>query len=157
LAKDDAREPFIELLADDTLELAKHAQPEAIAPKRMLLIASGVGIGSLVVLLWLIVAGPGFLGYGTHLLWTGLHAGGAPLYELKVTPGDAIVRRNTDELVTARAIGMRPSEARLYARYQSASKWEQVVMQPQSEASAYQFVFSALPENVEYYVEAGAL
>ena len=38
-------------------------------------------------------AGPGVLGYGSQLLWTGRHEGGAPLYDLKVTPGDATVRR----------------------------------------------------------------
>src|ERR1700730_3825461 len=42
LDKDNAREPFIELLAADTLEFASDAQPEAIAPKGMLLIASGI-------------------------------------------------------------------------------------------------------------------
>ena len=30
-------------------------------------------------------------------------------------------------------------------------------MQPQSNGSGYQFLFAGLPENVEYYVEAGAL
>src|ERR1700681_3981087 len=101
LDRDQAREPFMELLAADALEFANAAEPDAIAPQRTLLIASGVGVGSLAVLLWLIVAGPGFLGYGTHLLWAGAHAGSAPLYDLKVTPGDATVRRNTDEVVTA--------------------------------------------------------
>src|SRR5262249_20038476 len=43
-----------------------------------------------------------------------------------------------------------------YARYQSGAKWEQVVMQARSGAAGYQFMFTGLPENVEYYVEAGA-
>ena len=46
---------------------------------------------------------------------------------------------------------------RLYARYQSASKWEQVAMQPQPGGSGFQFLFAGLPEAVEYYVEAGPL
>jgi len=153
----DSNEPFLELLASDTLEVAHNAEPAALAPNRMLLTLSGIGVGSLAALLWLIVAGPGFLGYGTHLLWAGEHRGAAPLYDLQVTPGDAAVRRNSDQLITAQPIGMSTSGARLYARYQSTSKWEQVAMRPQSGASGYQFVFTALPENVEYYVEAGAL
>ena len=157
LEKDAGREPFLELLAADTLELARRAKPEAIAPTRTIFLASLVGAASLAVLLWLIAAAPGVLGYGSHLLWTGRHEGGAPLYDLKVTPGDATVRRNTDEIITAQPIGMLTSQARLYARYQSASKWEPVVMQPQPNASGYQFVFTALPESVEYYIEAGVL
>ncbi len=30
-------------------------------------------------------------------------------------------------------------------------------MQPQQGASGFQFLFAGLPENVEYYVEAGAV
>src|SRR5439155_18555057 len=83
----DSNEPFLELLASDTLDIAHDAEPAALAPNRMLLIASGIGVGSLAVLAWLIVAGPGFLGYGTHLLWAGEHRGAAPFYDLQVTPG----------------------------------------------------------------------
>ena len=51
----------------------------------------------------------------------------------------------------------RSDNVRLYARYQSASKWDQVPMHPQAGASGFQFVFAGLPESVEYYVEAGPL
>ena len=51
----------------------------------------------------------------------------------------------------------RRDKVRLYARYQSASKWEQVTMQPQAGGSGFQFLFAGLPESVEYYVEAGPL
>src|SRR5437762_85568 len=87
---------------------------------------------------------------------TGSHAGAAPLYDLRVSPGDATIRRNTDELITAQPMGILNPRVFLYARYQSTSKWEQVAMQPRPGASGYQFVFTGLPENVEYYVEAGA-
>ena len=75
----------------------------------------------------------------------------------RVTPGDAAVRRNADQMVTAQLIGLQTDKVRLYARYQSASKWEQVAMQPQQGASGFQFLFAGLPEGVEYYVEAGPL
>src|SRR6202030_1002786 len=48
----------------------------------------------------------------------------------------------------------------LHARYQSSSKWEEISMQPEaagSFAGGYQFLFAGLPENVEYYVTAGAM
>jgi hypothetical protein len=79
------------------------------------------------------------------------------MYDLRIAPGDASIRRNSDELVTALPIGIQTDKARLYARYQSATKWEQVQMQPQSSGLGFQFLFAGLPENVEYYVEAGAL
>src|SRR3984957_4493592 len=149
-------EPFVELLAADTLDVARDAPPAALAPNATLLAVLGTGIAALGVLLWLIVAGPGFLGYGTHLLWTGSPRGQAPLYDLKISPGDATVRRHADQLVTAETVGLLSPRVVLYARYQSASKWEPVPMQPRSAASGYQFVFTSVPESVEYYVEAGA-
>ncbi len=79
----------------------------------------------------------------------------APLYEIRVTPGDAAVRRNSDQLVTAQVMGLETNKVNLFARYQSASKWEPVAMQPVEGGQGFQFLFAGLPENVEYYVAAG--
>jgi len=59
--------------------------------------------------------------------------------------------------VTAQLIGFESAKVRLFAQYKGASKWEPVDMQPSPGASSYEFLFSAIPENVEYYVEAGAV
>ena len=45
----------------------------------------------------------------------------------------------------------------MFARYKSASKWEEAPMLPRSSGSAYEFLFAALPEPVEYYVEAAGV
>jgi hypothetical protein len=152
-----SRDAFLELLAADTLEIARDSEPKALVPRRRLLVLIGIGVASLAVLIWTIAAGPGYLGYGASLLWTGTRAGAVPFYDIRVSPGDASVRRNADELVTAQPIGLQTDKVRLYARYESASKWEQVAMQPQPGGSAFQFLFAGLPEGVEYYVEAGPI
>jgi len=150
------REPFAELLAADTLAIARAAEATSVVPNKKLLISLGTAIASLGVLIWMIVAGPGYLGYGAALLWAG-DAGAAPLYDLRVSPGDATVRRNSDQLISVQPRGLQASGVRLYARYESASKWEQLPMQPQPGTSDFQFLFAGLPEGVEYYVEAGPL
>jgi hypothetical protein len=150
-------EPFIELLAEDTLPIARGSEPKRLVPDTKLLVSLGIGLASLGVLGWMIVAAPGYLGYGASLLWTGPRAGTMPFYDIRVTPGDASVRRNADQLVTAQPIGIMTDRVRLYARYHSASKWEQVIMQPQPGGSGFQFVFAGLPEGVEYYVQAGSV
>ena len=122
----DGREPFIELLAADTLKKAQGADPDVMVPNSKLLASVGAGIASLAVLLWMILAGPGFLGYGASLLWAGSHVAATPFYDIQVTPGDVTVRRNADQLVTALPVGVQPDKVRLYARYQSGTKWEQV-------------------------------
>jgi len=147
---------FAELLAADTLKVAERAQVAHVVPNRKLMVSLGTALAASGVLVWLIVAGPGFLGYGAALLWAG-SAGAAPLYDLRVTPGDAAVRRNTDQVINAQPRGIQTSAVRIYARYESSSKWEQLPMQPQPGTSGFQFLFAGLPEGVEYYVEAGPL
>jgi len=152
--------PFLELLAADTLAHAEDVEPSKLVPDKRLFALGGAGLACLVVLVWMIAAGPGYLGYGASLLWTGPKKNAAPLYAISVIPGNVTVRRNSDQLITAHVTGMQPGKAQIFARYQSAGGWEPVAMQrtPSSSSGAtYQFVFAGLPENVEYYVGAGPL
>src|ERR1700683_5228856 len=156
----DGQDPFIELLAGDTLEVAQFAQPREMVTDLRLWGSLAAGVGAFAVLIWMIAAGPGFLGYGASLLWTGPHRDKPALYDLRVTPGDAVVRRHADQKVSAIPTGMRSPRVKLYARFQSSPKWEEIAMQPEaagSFAGGYQFLFAGLPENVEYYVTAGAM
>jgi len=118
----DGRDPFVELLAAETLDVAAGARPDALAPTAMLLASAGIGVACLGVLVWMIVARPGFLGYGANLLWTGSQGSAAPLYDLQVAPGNATLRRHTDQLITAQPIGILSPRVVLYARYGSAAK-----------------------------------
>jgi hypothetical protein len=148
-------DPFIDLLAADTLEVASTAPAVGLAPRGRVLGLVAAGAACAAVLVWMVVAGPGYLGYGASLLWTGPKHNVAPLYEIKVTPGDEAVRRNSDQLVTAQVVGLETSDVKLYARYQSASKWEPVSMSATEGGGGFQFLFAGLPESVEYYVAAG--
>ena len=150
--------PFSNCCAADTLNVARTAEPAQLVPDRKLATFLGVGAASLCVLVWMILAGPGYLGHGAALLWAATpRDGAAPFYDIQVTPGDVAIRRNADQIVTAQVIGLQTDAVRLYARYESTSKWDQVPMRPQAGSSGFQFVFAGLPENVEYYVEAGPL
>ncbi|MGB2629015.1 MAG: hypothetical protein WAK20_19680 [Candidatus Acidiferrum sp.] len=151
-------DPFLELLAADTLLRTRDRQPSWLVPDHRLLALGGAGLATLAVLLWIVVAGPGYLGYGASLLWTKPDA--IPLYAISVTPGNVIVRRNSDQLVTAQVTRLRPGKAQLFARYESSKVWEPAAMQaaPDTGSGAnFQFVFAGLPEDVEYYVIAGPL
>jgi hypothetical protein len=151
------RDPFLELLAADALVVARSAAPATLVSDGQLAGWVACSAASLAVLLWLIVAGPGFLGYGAARLWAGSPSSATPFYEIRVSPGDAAVRRNLNQMIKAQIVGRQAEGARLYARYQSTSKWEQAEMQRQPEGAGFQFLFAGLPESVEYYVEAGSL
>jgi hypothetical protein len=152
-------DPMLELLAADTLKHARETAPGSIVPDNSMFAFGGAGLACLGILLWMIAAGPGYLGYGASLIWTGSR-NTPPLYAITVVPGNVTVRRNSDQLITAHIAGMQPERAELFAQYKSASEWEQVAMQLMPEKGAgsnFQFVFAGLPENVEYYVTAGPL
>jgi hypothetical protein len=156
--KPNASDPFLQLLAADTMRVAQSSEPERLASTGPIVGFLASAAIAVAVLLWLINAGPGYLGYGTSLLWAGApKSGNHAFYDIAVTPGDRTVRRKADQLVTAQLLGFDSPKVRLFAQYRGTSKWEQVDMQPSPGASTYEFLFSSLADNVEYYVEAGAV
>jgi hypothetical protein len=150
----DASNPFTELLAEDALEVAKRHDPAELAPATSLfgLLASSAVAAS--ILLWLILAAPGYWGYGASLLWAGTPRSTGPLYDIKVSPGDRTIRRKSDQLVTARLVGFSADKVSLYAKYKGGVQWDEVRMQPQRDGNGYEFLFASLSDPVEYYVAA---
>ena len=151
-------DPFFELLAADTVEVAQRNAPASVVPRAGIMAFCAAAIAGAGILLWLILAGPGYLGYGAAMLWAGAPRDNrGPLYEIVVGPGDQTVRRRTDQLITAHLQGFQTPRVQLWARYHSASKWDVVAMQPQSSGTGFEFLLPGLPDGVEYYVEAGAV
>jgi hypothetical protein len=149
-------DPFVALLAGDAMDLAQAADTSRVAPVRSAAAFVLSAVAASALLLWLILAGPGYLGHGASLLWAGVgHTGSAPFYDIVVTPGDRTVRRRTDQMVTAELVGFDTQNVRLRAKFQGSSKWEDVPMQPRPGAPGYEFVLAAIPNSVEYYVSAG--
>src|ERR1700730_17461502 len=154
----NSSDPFLELLAADTLEAAKNAEPARVTTPRSILGFASLAASAVLFLIWLGMAGPGFWGYGTSLLWAGPpKAESHAFYDIVVQPGDRTVRRKSDQLVTARMVGFTAPRAKLFAKYGSGAKWEEAGMRPQLGGPNHEFLFSGIPESLEYYVEAGAV
>jgi hypothetical protein len=154
--RSEVKDPMLDLLAMDTMQVAQRTEPERVAPRKSIFaLATGAGAAG-AVLIWLIVAGPGFLGYGASLLWAGSpRAGVGKFYDITVQPGNKLVRRRADQVVTAQLTFEAP-QVRLFAKYQSTAKWEEAQMVPRN-GTQYEFLFAGLPEPVEYYVEASGV
>src|SRR2546426_4906114 len=157
-ANSNASDPFLELLAADTLEAARQAEPARVTTPRTIVGFASLAACAVLVLIWLGMAGPGFWGYGTSLLWAGPpKAGINPFYDIVVQPGNRTVRKKSDQLITARLVGFSAPRARLFAKYGSVAKWEEAAMRPQPDGPNHEFLFSGIPESFEYYVEAGGV
>jgi hypothetical protein len=159
IERGEAKDPMLELLALDAVSVANKTEPERVAPRKNLFAFATAGGVAGLALLWLILGAPGFLGYGSSMLWAGIPKGinGANFYDIIVEPGNKLVRRKSDQMITATLTGFQAPQVRLFARYKSASKWEEAVMLPRSSGTAYEFLFAALPEPVEYYAEAAGV
>ena len=150
----DPANPFTELIAEDAMQVAALNPPERFVPSPWLLGSLAATVVSIAVLVWLITAAPGYLGYGASLLWTSTPRASAPLYEIAVTPGNATVRRRTDQMIAAQLKGFSASTVILHARYKDALKWNELPMQTQPAGSGYQLLFAGLSDSLEYYIEA---
>jgi hypothetical protein len=154
----NAGDPFLHLLADDTLNVAQNTEPKQVAKGSWLFGFSSAAVVSMLVLLWLGLYGPGFLGYGTSLLWGGLpKAGMQPFYNIEVHPGDHTVKKRANETITARLHGFTAPKVRMFGKYSSSSQWDPVEMRTQADGTAYEFVIPGLLESLDYYVEAGGV
>jgi len=157
-ARTNPGDPFLPLLAADALEVTRNAEPERVAARSRILGMVSAAAGSLVVLIWLGTAGPGFLGYGTSLLWGRLPKGElTPYYDIAVDPGNHTVRRLADQLISAQLKGFQAERVRMFAKYASSAKWEQADMRPQTGGTGYEFLIAGVPESLDYYVEAGGV
>jgi hypothetical protein len=150
----DSDNPFNELIAEDALRVAEAHPAHEFVPSSWLLASIGAGVVAASVLLWLIAAAPGYWGYGASLLWTNSARAAAPLYDISVAPGNATVRRRTDQVISAQLKGFSASNVVLHAKYHDALKWEQIPMQAQPSSNGYQILFAGLSDSLEYYVEA---
>jgi len=151
-------DPFLPLLADDTLAVATQAAPQHVARSSWIFSFSSAALVCAAILIWLGVSGGGFLGYGTSLLWGGIPKGALkPFYNIQVDPGNRTVRKRADQLITATLSGFSAPSVRFFAKFVSGSKWEETEMRPAPASSSYQFLIAGVPESLEYYVEAGGV
>ena len=157
-SKTQSEDPFLPLLAEDALKVAGTADSESIAPKRWVVSFASAGVVAIAVLLWLGVAGPGYLGYGTSLLWGSFGKDDRkPVYSVTVQPGNKTIRRRSDLRVTAKLAGFESPRVSMMAKYASSSKWEEAPMAPRQDDRGYEFFFVGVPEPVEYYIDAGGV
>src|ERR1700733_6481879 len=158
-SRDNAADPFLPLLAEDALIIARGAEPEQLIDKNLFIRFAGLGAAAASVLVWLMFWGPGVFGYGTSLLW-GSYSKDQPIkpfYSITVQPGSKTIRRKSDQQISATLGGFTSAHANVWVQYASASKWEEAPMEPLSGNAGFGFLLVRVPEDVQYYVESGGI
>lgn len=157
-ARGSAPSPLLGLLARETEASAAAHPPAAIVSPGATVAFACAGCALAGALLWLGTSGPGYWQYGTAKVWTGwFQSQDEPLYELRVEPGDATIRRGGSLEVIATPTGFDPALMQILAKFESSVDWERAPMSPRMDAPGYRFAFSAVREPLRYYVEAGRM
>ncbi len=153
-ASEDAerRSPFLGLLAEDTLKIARRIPIALRLPNWELSVPAALTALALGALLWFAAYGPDNWRYGVRHLWAGWAiADTLPPQRIIVSPGDGAVRRGGDLLITAQAAGFDPLEAEVFALFEGRDTWESAPMEVADEVG-FDFRFFALREPLRYYV-----
>ena len=158
-ARTNPDDPFLPLLAADTLAVARQAEPARVAGRNRILSFVAGAAGSLAVLVWLGTSGPGFLGYGTSLLWGGLPKGElAPYYDISVQPGNRTVRRLRGSTHRRAIEGLSGAARRACSPSMPVPRnGSRPTCVRKSSGTGYEFLIAGVPESLEYYVEAGGV
>ena len=105
-------DPFLPLLAEDALTIARDAQPEQVIENGRIIRFASLAAAAASVLVWLMFWGPGVFGYGTALFWGSFPKEQTkPFYSITVEPGSKTIRRKTDLMVSAHITGFSASKA----------------------------------------------
>ena len=143
-------DPFLHLLAADTMDVARDARPQNIVRGRIIFGSVSAATVAVTILLWSILLAPGWFGHGASLLWAGTPRTGmsSAYYEINVEPGNKSIRRRSDQPITAHLVGFTAARAQVYAKFASGSQWEPTPMEAYE--NGFRFIFAGLPESVEY-------
>ncbi|MGK0296686.1 MAG: hypothetical protein ACI9XC_000276 [Gammaproteobacteria bacterium] len=151
----DNHHPLKDLLAEDTLKIARENSPEKLINNKELILPGVITAVCVFLLLWVIIAGPGLLNYGVrHLLAGWAFSDLLPPQTISVIPGDEAIRRGGSVKVLAKMNGFNPVDASIHVRLAN-KEWQEVDML-QNE-SGFGFTFFTIREDAEYYVTSAGI
>jgi|HigsolmetaAR201D_1030396.scaffolds.fasta_scaffold00419_28 hypothetical protein len=150
--------PLKELLAEDAARIAERTPVEEVVPKPQLVVPGAVAAAGLVGIAFLLAMAPGHWGFGSrHLLFGAeLPREAVPVRRIIVSPGDAVVRRNSDFSIRAMTEGFDPETATVYVRFDDETQWQRAPMQAVNDDGrrVFEFKLYALRGPLHYYVAA---
>ncbi len=146
----ESNNPFRDLLAEDALQVSDSHPVRQEVNQRDFAIAGAIGGTAVVVLLILLVAGPGMMNYSLRNLFAGWAFDDLlPPQSINVTPGNQSVRLGANLRVMAVMEGFSPDDAVIHVR-ETGGEWQDVEMV--KSPAGFEFTFFSLQDNMNYFV-----
>jgi hypothetical protein len=151
----DNEHPLKDLLAEDTLKIARENSPEKLINNKELIVPGVITTVCVFLLLWVMIAGPGLLNYGVRHLWAGwAFSDLLPPQTISVVPGDEAIRRGGSVKILAKMNGFNPVDASIHVRLAN-KEWQEVDMLLNDRG--FEFTFFTIREDAEYYVTSAGI
>jgi len=145
----DPADPFMSLVAEDTLGIALGATPQQLVSRGKMLSVGAMAAGAGCLLVWLVTWSYGVVGNEAKALWTGTDQ-----FTIELKPLHKTVLRDASVIVAAHLNGFSAKGADLLVRYAGSRDWKKVSMIPGADGSEFVFAFDRLSASAELYVKA---
>lgn len=150
-------EALVGRLVETALQKSRAVKNGARIEQRGLYRTSGALAAVCFVAVTVMVLGPAQLRHGASaLLNPTVDPNSVNPYSISVTPGDVVIARGSDQMVTASLQGFQSDVVRVYFRAEGASNFDVMSMLPGEEGD-FEFLLFGLGANTEYFVESSGI
>ena len=158
-SRENASDPFLPLLAEDALVIARDAEPEQLSTRTVSCVSRRWAPRPPACSCISCSGAREFSGTARRCFGaaTPRTAGQGVLQHQSVQPGSKTIRRQSDQEITAQSERFPRRTPMSWVQYAGSAKWEEAPMQPQSGGPGFGFLLVRVPDDVQYYVEAGGI
>ncbi|GMR12087.1 MAG: hypothetical protein BMS9Abin29_0274 [Gemmatimonadota bacterium] len=150
-------EAFVDRLVETALQKSRAVNNGARIEQRGLYRTSGALAAISFAAVAVIGLGPAQLRHGASaLLNPAVDPSSVNPYSISVSPGDVVIARGSDQLITAHLEGFRSAEVQVYFRSEGTTNFDAMSMLPGEEAD-FELLLYGLGENTEYFVESSGI
>ncbi len=155
-SQDAAPHPLLPLLLRDAAHQSRIVQPRELFNRKEPY-QSALASSALILLFVLLqLYGPSFFEFATMKLYADRWWPQAvSIYQIDVSPGDARIRKGSDQAVSARLRGFEAERVQLFFRHPQGGSWKSQPMATEVGSNAFGFSFLDVGEPIRYYVQAG--
>ncbi len=149
-SRHDPADPFMSLIAEDTLGIARGAAPQQLFGRGKMLSVGAMAASAGCLLVWLVMWSDGVASNEAKALWTGTDQ-----FTIELKPLHKTVLRGASVNVAAHLNGFSAGKVGLLVRYAGSQDWKRVPMVPGAEwIRSLSCAFNRLSASAELYAKA---